>query len=140
MIPRSQTQSANALRVIMPYKWNGLRVFDDKTTGLVREALVAGIDEMLDMVSANIPNAEKGFVVIFSDKPFPGYKLRLRWLRPGYRKSGDWYWCYQLKKEGWLCPALLRYFKTAPRNIYANFLPRGGTTKTKTTSEHEQKK
>jgi hypothetical protein len=31
--------------------------------------------------------------------------------------GGNWY--HINGKEGWLCPALLKYFDTAPREIYA---------------------
>ena len=56
----------NSLFVIAPYKYEGLWVFDDPQADLVREPFVSGIDVMLDRLTAPIPNAEKGFRLIFS--------------------------------------------------------------------------
>jgi hypothetical protein len=107
----------NALLVIIPYKWNGQWVFDDESVGLVREPFVSGIDTMIDRVTAQIPNAAKGFKLIFSATPFPGYTVKLDWRRAEY--GGNWYWCEQFGIEGWLCPALFKYFPSAPPNLYA---------------------
>ena len=38
----------NQISVLHPYKYHGQWVFDDETTGLVREAFVAGADTMID--------------------------------------------------------------------------------------------
>ncbi len=46
----------NALFVIVPYKYEGMWVFDDPAVGLVREPFIASIDKMIDKVIANIPN------------------------------------------------------------------------------------
>lgn len=107
----------NALLVIMPYKWNGQWVFDDESVGLIREPFVSGIDVMIDRATANIPDAAKGFKLIFSATPFPGYTLKLDWRRAEY--GGNWYWCEQFGMEGWLCPALFKYFASAPDHLYA---------------------
>jgi hypothetical protein len=56
----------NAISVICPYKYEGIWVFDDPAAGLVREPFVAGIDVMLDQLTASIPNATKGFRLLFS--------------------------------------------------------------------------
>lgn len=112
----------NAISVLFPYKWNGQWVFDDEKTGLVREAFVAGIDKMLDRATAHIPDAEKGFKLIFSPTPFPGYALKLEWLREEY--GGNWYWSEKLGIEGWLCPALFKYFPAAPAELYAKPEPK----------------
>ena len=83
----------NAISVIAPYKYEGMWVFDDPAVGLVREAFVAGIDVMLDKLTASIPNAEKGFRLIFSPAPFPGYTVKLEWRREEY--DGNWYYSPQ---------------------------------------------
>jgi len=31
--------------------------------------------------------------------------------------GGNWYFCPQLNMEGWLCPALFRYFGEAPKRL-----------------------
>jgi hypothetical protein len=107
---------ANSLMVINPYKYEGTWVFDDPATGLKREPFVLGIDTMIDKMVAEIPNAEQGFRALFSAKPFPGSNLKLEWRRA--ESGGNWYYSDQFKMEGWLCPALFKYFVTAPREIY----------------------
>jgi len=107
----------NSMLVIEPYRLSGTWVFDDPSVGLVREPFVSGIPEMIDILVSDIPDADKGFRLIFSAKPFPGYAMKLAWRRE--EKGGNWYYCEKSKKEGWLCPALFKYFKTAPKEIYA---------------------
>ena len=106
----------NALLVIAPYKYEGTWVFDDPAVGLSREPFIAGIDTMIDKAVADIPNADKGFRAIFSAAAFPGSNLKLEWRRE--ESGGNWYYSDRFKMEGWLCPALLRYFPSAPREIY----------------------
>ena len=91
-------------------------VFDDPAVGLVREPFVSGIDLMIDRLVAEIPNAAAGFRLIFSPTPFPGYTVKLEWRRTEY--GGNWYYSPQYEMEGWLCPALFKYFKEAPQEIY----------------------
>jgi len=97
-------------------------VFDDARVGLHREPFVSGIDTMIDRFVVNIPNAEKGFRLIFSEKPFPGYDVQLEWRRTEH--GGNWYYSPQLQIEGWLCPALFKYFSNAPLALYAKIEPR----------------
>ena len=66
---------------------------------------------------ADIPNAEQGFNLLFSAQPFPGYQTKFNWQREEY--GGNWYYSEALGMEGWLCPALMKYFEAAPREIYA---------------------
>jgi len=111
----------NALLVIAPYRYQGTWVFDDPRVGLFREPFIAGIDTMIDQAVAHIPDAEKGFRAIFSAAPFPGANLKLDWRRE--ELGGNWYYSDRFKMEGWLCPALLKYFPTAPREIYVKVGP-----------------
>ena len=92
-------------------------VFDDAPVGLVQEPFVSGADTWIDRVVADIPSAEKGFTVIFSSTPFPGHQYRLDWRRA--EAGGNWYYSPDLDMEGWLCPALFRYFSDAPASLYA---------------------
>ena len=112
----------NALLVIAPYKYQGTWVFDDPAVGLSREPFIAGIDTMIDKAVVDIPNAEKGFQAIFSAAPFPGANWKLDWRRA--ESGGNWYYSDQFKMEGWLCPALLKYFPTAPSEIYVKIEPK----------------
>ena len=117
-----QSESMNSLAVIAPYKYEGMWVFDDALVGLVREPFVAGIDTMIDRLVAAIPHAEKGFRLIFSPTPFPGYTVELEWRREEY--GGNWYFSRQFGMEGWLCPALFKYFTTAPHQLFARADPK----------------
>ncbi len=118
----SSVDLMNALLVIAPYKYQGTWVFDDPAAGLLREPFIAGIDTMIEKAVADIPNAEKGFRAIFSASPFPGADLKLDWRRA--ESGGNWYYSDRFKMEGWLCPALLKYFPTAPREIYVKVEPK----------------
>src|SRR6202022_116487 len=118
----SSVGAMNALLVIAPYKYQGTWVFDDPAAGLSREPFIAGIDTMIDNAVVNIPDAEKGFRAIFSASPFPGADLKLEWRRE--ESGGNWYYSDRFKMEGWLCPALLKYFSTAPREIYVKIEPK----------------
>jgi hypothetical protein len=111
----------NQIFTVRPYLWQGIWVFDDPAVGLVREALVSGMPELIGMATeeAGIPNPERGFVALFSKDPFPGATVELTWVRE--ESSGNTYsWRGQ---EGWLCPALFRYFEQAPRTLYVQVRP-----------------
>jgi hypothetical protein len=112
----------NALLVIAPYKYQGTWVFDDPAVGLLREPFIAGIDTMIDQAVVKIPNASNGFRAIFSAQKFPGSDFKLEWRRE--ESGGNWYYSDQFKLEGWLCPALLKYFSSAPGEIYVKVEPR----------------
>ena len=106
----------NALSVIFPYRLEGVWVFDDVATGLVREPFISGADNILDVLAEHIPNAADGFKIVFSAGPFPGYTARFVWTRAEY--EGNWYWWPERQMEGWLCPALLKYFESPPKEIF----------------------
>jgi uncharacterized protein DUF6717 len=134
---------ANSLMVIKPYQWEGLWVFDDENTGLVKEALVAGTDKILEGLCNfnNIPleSAKKGFRLIFSETPFPGWQLHAKHDKADVGDGdlgsdqvfGNWYEVvdmldhtgksqqYVKGMKGWLCPALFKYFDHTPKNLYA---------------------
>lgn len=108
----------NAIRVIHPYWWNGSLVFDDDAAGLRREPFVAGADVVLGLLASKVDGCDAGFTLRFSDSPFPGYSAEMVWSRPDY--GGNWYTCDidGVSHEGWLCPALLKYFESPPRRIF----------------------
>ena len=112
----SERKSMNSLMVISPYKHHGMWVFDDPAVGLSKEPFIAGIDTMIDEITAGIPNAQAGFRAVFNASAFPGYETKLEWRRE--EAGGNWYYSDKYKMEGWLCPALFKYFTTAPREIY----------------------
>jgi hypothetical protein len=112
----------NAINVIYPYKYEEMWVFDDERVGLIQEPFVSGADRMIEQMVADIPTAEDGFVLMFAGTPFPGYQATLVWNRAEY--GGNWYHSVQLDMEGWLCPAMFKYFDRAPENIYVQCKPR----------------
>jgi hypothetical protein len=111
---------------IYPYRCHETWVFDDPRTGLKEEAFVSGADTMIDTVIAakGIPKAAEGFSLSFSDMPFPGYEVELKWLRAD-PLEGNWYSAVVggTYIEGWLCPALFLYFATAPQRIFVRAEP-----------------
>ena len=107
----------NAINVIHPYKADGVWVFDDPAVGLRREPFVSGADTIIDRMVSDLPNAERGFTLIFSAQRFPGYQFEFEWRR--HEIGGNWYYSRAFDTEGWLCPALFKYFDAAPMRIYA---------------------
>lgn len=112
----------NSILVIHPYKYQGQWVFDDPRVGLHREPFVAGADTMIDKMVEGIPDAHAGVTILFAGQPFPGYQYEFHWVREEY--GGDWYRNPTHGIEGWLCPALFKYFDRAPERIYAQVKPR----------------
>jgi pimeloyl-ACP methyl ester carboxylesterase len=111
-----RSEMGNIVIVIKPYWYQGTWVFDDESVGLKREPFVAGIPEMIDNLVKDITNARSGFRLLFSSAPFPGYQIELTRVKEEY--GGYWYRMKDQLTEGWLCPALFRYFETAPETIY----------------------
>lgn len=106
----------NSISIIKPYKYLGMWVFDDEKVGLIQEPFVSGADVLIDKVTESIPNAEDGFILIFSDDYFPDADFKIEWRRAD--NSGNWYYSEEFDMEGWLCPALFKYFPDAPKNLY----------------------
>ena len=110
--------NANQIMAIAPYWLDdiGTWVFDDRRTGLVQEPFVSGVPEMIHDLVADIPDARDGFRLLFSAAPFPGYRRKL--TRVCEEMGGYWYALQDGSMEGWLCPALLRYFEEPPPELY----------------------
>jgi hypothetical protein len=106
----------NSLFAIAPYKYEGFWVFDDPSVGLRQEPFVSGADDIIDILTKDIPAAHAGFKLVFSLLPFPGYTARFDWRREEH--GGNWYAWPERNIEGWLCPALFKYFPEAPPEIY----------------------
>src|SRR5438445_13403089 len=107
----------NAILAIHPYKHQGLWVFDDPKVGLVQEPFVAGADTIIDRMVEGLPDAHAGVTILFSAQPFPGYQYEFHWRREEH--GGNWYFSPQFGMEGWLCPALFKYFTQTPERIFA---------------------
>ena len=107
---------ANSIMTLKPYWHNGTWVFDDERVDLYKEPFVAGIPEIINHMTENIPDAKNGFRLLFSNEQFPGYQLKLTKTKED--GGGNWYFCETIKKEGWLCSALYKYYSQAPESIY----------------------
>jgi hypothetical protein len=114
----------NAIVAIHPYKTEGVWVFDDETVGLVQEPFVSGADDIIERMAVGLDRPEQGFTLLFSANPFPGHQAVFEWRRS--EMGGNWYYSPQLDAEGWLCPALFKYFDAAPQRIYAQFKSKKG--------------
>jgi hypothetical protein len=112
----------NSLFAIAPYKFQGFWVFDDPAVGLCQEPFVSGADDIIDILTQDIPDAASGFKLVFSPQPFPGFTARFDWNRP--ELGGNWYVWTDRGIEGWLCPALFKYFETAPKALYVKVAPK----------------
>ena len=106
----------NSIFIIKPYKWKGMWVFDDPTVELVKEPFVGGADTIIDVATADIPNAKKGFIAVFSKGDFPDASIVLVWVRE--EDGGNVYRWSEKDMEGWLCPALFMYFDQPPEKLY----------------------
>jgi hypothetical protein len=125
------TDSGPTPLTLYPYQLFGACwVFDDERTGLKEEAFVRGMTEMISrMVAAKaIPRATRGFAMTFADRPFADHDVELAWVRPE-PGGGNWYRGTVVGQpmEGWLCPALLLYFREPPPRIFVRCdpLPQG---------------
>ena len=117
LIKRLFKTGGNAIITLFPFKYKSVWMFNDKTTNLKNEAFVLGIDSMLDILTKDIPKAENGFRLTISDSPFPNHTVTLQ--RRSREGGGRWYWSPDYKIEGWLCPALFKYYLIAPKRLYA---------------------
>ena len=106
----------NSIVVIKPYHLHGTWVFDDPAAALKQEPFVAGVPEMIDHLVREIPNARAGFRLLFSAAPFPGHQAAFTRVRGDI--GGTWYRSDDPPMEGWLCPALFKYYKTAPKQLF----------------------
>jgi hypothetical protein len=113
--------NSNSILVIAPYDHAGTWVFDDSAAGLYREPFIAGVPEMIDDLVKDIPNAKAGFRLLFSAQPFPGHQKSLTWLRGD--GTGNYYQLDDPPLEGWICPALFKYYSQAPERIYVKAEP-----------------
>ena len=105
------------MMLLTPYWHKNTWVFDDEATGLKQEPFILYIPDMISDLVKDIPKAKKGFKLFFSASPFPTYQIELEWVREEF--GGNWYRPKNSTLEGWLCPALFKYFKVAPKSIFA---------------------
>ena len=112
----------NSLLAIEPYRRGDIWCFDEPRAGLHAEPFVQGSSEIITRLAQNVPGCDTSVRLIFSQCPFPGYQQRLD-LRRAQDEGGNWYYSQTYKMEGWLCPALFKFFPRAPRHIYVRAEP-----------------
>lgn len=105
----------NSIFVIHPYRWKGTWVFDDEEKGLDKEPFVMGIPDIIDRI---VGNANR-FTCYFAATPIPSQHATLDRREPD--SGGTWYQHRETGLKGWLCPALFKYFPTAPETINIRF-------------------
>jgi hypothetical protein len=122
------TDMSNSIRVLQPFLKAGMWVFNDEAVGLREEPFVSGIDDMIFKVFEQKHGRETRegdkVTLVFSADPFPGCQIHLEWMRGDVGNSereGNWYRAGELDMDGWLCPALFKYFERAPQNLYIEF-------------------
>lgn len=113
---------SNSLFTIEIYKHAGTWCFTDEKRDLIHEPFVCGIPEL---INDSIKELDKSLTyrITFSENKFPGAKDYLRYLLED--SGGAWY-SKQIvdqdvdkhAKNGWLCPATLKFFKCFPKKIY----------------------
>ena len=112
---------------IQPYNLSGLWMFDDKSRGLRCELFVSGADRIIETlaISQGIESPGDGFNLTFSKDDFPGVQHVVEHTRED--RGGNWYLFRNLNTgeelEGWLCPALFKYFDEAPEKIHIQVSP-----------------
>jgi hypothetical protein len=109
--------TGNAMLVIEPYRSGAEWRFDEPLLHLKAEPFVQGMSQMIDKMVQGLPGSDKSVRLIFSQRPFPGWQYRLDRRRE--EDGGNWYYNEQYQMEGWLCPALFKFFPRAPQYIYA---------------------
>lgn len=100
------------------FRW----VFDDEANKLAQEAFVAGMDEVIDLLVENIPNAYDGFTLcmredVGSDEfPFIAITHDTA-MHHNLLGQSNYYWCNELSTKVWLCNNLYRYVDHTPQTI-----------------------
>jgi hypothetical protein len=119
----NKTKTTMSTRLeLYPYQIGDCWVFDDEQANLKEEAFVQGMSEIISRVvdHMGIPEASKGFRMIFSHEPFEGYHAEICKNPGGSQEEGNWYEgeIFGEYMRGWLCPALYLYFSAAPARLY----------------------
>jgi hypothetical protein len=113
----------NAINVIRPYMVDncGIWIFDDPERGICREPFIGETNTIISTLCADIPDAGKGFSLLFSSQWFPGAIHKFEKVEGD--EFGTTYSNAQMELEGWLCPALFKYFEKAPEVLFVAVQP-----------------
>jgi len=106
------------LFTIYPYFFKKTWVFDNKKLNLDKEAFVQGADVIIEYISHYIEGAKDGFALTFSSERMINSHYSLTFIKS--EMGGSWYQLDGTDLQGWLCPALFKFFPTAPERIYVS--------------------
>lgn len=116
----------NAIMTIHPYPTNKNKgfSFDEPRLNVYAEPFVAGIPEMMYRACEKFGIDPNNLTCNFSATKFPSKSLvHLTWLESTDEKgTGNVYRWEEENMEGWFCPCLLKFFGSAPKNLYIEFL------------------
>jgi hypothetical protein len=102
----------NSILEIFPYRTAFGWSFDDAELKIKGEPFVSGIPAIIDRFAGKANRIS----IRFSASKFPCACGCL--IFESTDSGGAWYSLSGTKMDGWLCPVLLMYFKTAPKAIY----------------------
>ena len=108
-------KTENSLYIIQPYRDLGTWLFDDESRNIIREPFVLGVPQMIDMYLEQKGIQANKFTLIFSNKDIPNADAKL--IKERDLNEGAWYSLVGTDKEGWICPAILKYYETAPDKL-----------------------
>lgn len=106
------------MQKLQVYMFGGNWVFDEPDV-CEREPFVMGSTNIITRVARDngIKNVKKRKLdITFDSKPFENSQCHMKWTHG--EANGNWYYSEEKGMKGWLCPMLLYYFKTAPKDIY----------------------
>ena len=111
-----KNKTGNQVNVIHPYKTGyGYWAFDDPEVELQGEPFIGSVNDMLDRLT----NDGTKCTVLFSKDKIPDFDACLEKVQsPDGSPEPGWYKWVSINLSGWLCPALLKYFKEYPDRIY----------------------
>ena len=128
------------VNVIRPYMSNGRwvfkmndKVFDMAPAGImdvVLSPLIVGADKLIALgcQKKNIPNPEKGFLLLFSENYFPNADVKFNFIE--IKHNGWIYSVEDLNLKGslpgqcaWLCPYMSFYYSEPPKTLYLKVEP-----------------
>ena len=109
-----ENKMQNSVFLIQPYRTEyGVWVFTDEKVGLVDEPFVGIINQMID----NLVDHETKCILYFSENKLPETSVTLNLIES--EPNGSYYSVEEFGDESvWLCPALFKYFKEAPKTFY----------------------
>ena len=120
-----KAKPTNSIYTLDAYRHAGMWVFDDDSVGLVKEPFVAGADIVFDhLAGRHLDGTKTNVSVAFSTTPIPGHDVHAV-LTGADGNDGHFYKVEKFEGDDdmvafpfWLCPALLKYYDTAPSDIY----------------------